>query len=392
MGRRSPEVLLIDAAPERSAQVAALLERRGIVIHRQDLASRREFGRAQVAVMVLEAAPSDIAAVSEAIRELTEKRMATLVWGGAPQGRGFRQCLYAPPTASADEVVGQLAAACAYAPMLSQMERELNRLDRCARQVARHVEQVDNEMRLAGRLQHDFLPKKFPVAPPLRFAQLYRPATWVSGDMLDVFRVDDEHVALFIADAMGHGTAAALMTMFMRKAVIPTREGPEGRELILPAEVIAEMNTSMTQLNFSSTQLMTAAYGLINTRTLELRVARGGHPYPIIARRDGRIEELQPVGALLGIADMPDDFEEAATTLAPGDLVVLYTDGIEDLIIRDRDDSVDPPKTTFSEELLTWLRGDAESFIRSVSDYLDHREGSLTPEDDMSIIAIDVQE
>jgi len=68
---------------------------------------------------------------------------------------------------------------------------------------------VDQELRLDSRLQRDFLPKQLPTVGDIRFHVLYRPATWVCGDVYDVQRLDERFIGFYLADAVGHGVAAA---------------------------------------------------------------------------------------------------------------------------------------------------------------------------------------
>ena len=65
--------------------------------------------------------------------------------------------------------------------------------------------------------------RRLPEVGPIRFGALYRPATWVSGDIYDVVRLDETHVGFYVADAVGHGMPAALLTMFIKKALLTKR-------------------------------------------------------------------------------------------------------------------------------------------------------------------------
>src|SRR5690349_4883166 len=102
---------------------------------------------------------------------------------------------------------------------MDALSGELNDLRRRDETLNFYLHRVDEEMRLAARLQQDFLPKEFPDAGPIQFHSLFRPAGYVSGDLYDVMRLDDEHIGFYMADAVGHGVPAALLAMFLKHAL-----------------------------------------------------------------------------------------------------------------------------------------------------------------------------
>jgi sigma-B regulation protein RsbU (phosphoserine phosphatase) len=272
--------------------------------------------------------------------------------------------------------------------MMKRLDRELDRIQRVGQQLNRYIGEIDQEMRLAGRLQHDFLPRGLPEARPLRFAALYRPASWVSGDIYDVFRADESHVGVFLADAMGHGTAAALMTMFLRQALVTKRVIGDQHELLGPAEALTTLHNNLATKGLPNQQFVTAAYALIEVQSLTMRLARGGHPYPLHIGGHG-IRELQSPGGLIGLGEIEADFSEQTVQLAPGDKVVFYTDGVEDLLIKGR--GADGSSTDYTPLLQTWADLGAEDFTEAVAQHLDGREGSLHPEDDVSVVVLEVE-
>ncbi|HEY1685253.1 MAG TPA: SpoIIE family protein phosphatase, partial [Tepidisphaeraceae bacterium] len=132
-----------------------------------------------------------------------------------------------------------------------------------------HMHQLDEELRLASRLQRDFLPKNFPELGPVRFHVLFRPAGYVSGDIYDVIRLDENHVGFYVADAVGHGIPAALLTMFLKRALVTKEILPSGYRLLPPSESLAQLNQCLVDQGLAHTTFATALYGMINTRSLE---------------------------------------------------------------------------------------------------------------------------
>src|SRR5688572_8924311 len=129
-----------------------------------------------------------------------------------------------PPPAVTLAVTDSVASIeAAEAALRRQLDALGNELDVLRRRDAAHrfnIRRLDEELRLAARLQQDFLPKSLPQVGPVRFHTLFRPAGHVSGDIYDVMRLDETHVGFYIVDAVGHGMPAALLTMFLKNAMV----------------------------------------------------------------------------------------------------------------------------------------------------------------------------
>src|SRR6185295_2848496 len=164
----------------------------------------------------------------------------------------------------------------------------------------------------------DFLPNTREPVGGLKFATVFRPATWVSGDMFDVFRIDEENIGVYIADAVGHGLAAGLLTMFIKRAITPKRIDAGSYSVLNPSEIMVALNDVLTEQSLPQCQFVTACYALINHRTLHLQYARGGHPYPVLITAEGIVSEVKTPGGLLGISK-GEDFPSHHSVLQRGD-------------------------------------------------------------------------
>jgi sigma-B regulation protein RsbU (phosphoserine phosphatase) len=213
------------------------------------------------------------------------------------------------------------------------MQAELDNLRELADARRYHMEQVERELKLAARLQRDFLPKKLPNHGRVKFNRLYRPAGHVSGDLYDVRRLDEQHVGVYLADAIGHGMPAALLAMFMHNALQTKRIGLNGGyELLSSHEAMRLLNETLCGQELAHTTFATAVYSRVNLETGQIDFSRGGHPLPMLIRAGGAIEEIGGEGALLGV--MPEErFEPLSLTLAPGDRLIFFTDGVETLFV-----------------------------------------------------------
>ncbi len=392
---RPARVLLLDAVAERAAGLSARLEQRGLAPVRlapdELLGAHPHANAADVAVAVADAG-ADPASLRPVIARLAAENVATIICG--PGTDALRResgplIEWAPPDASLDELAGKAGTLARCVPLLRGLERELRHLQRLGEHLNRYFGEIDQEMRLAGRLQHDFLPRELPRLGPIRFEAFYRPASWVSGDLYDVFRVDEHHVGMFIADAMGHGVAAGLLTMFLRQALVPKRVHAQGYTVVAPTEALSELHECLLRQKLPSAQFVTAAYGLLDIRSCEVRLARAGHPFPLHISAAGEITEIRSGGSLLGLADVAPDFEEARVALRPGDKLIFYTDGLEDALLVPQSDTA-TELAVFTPALHDWSRLTASDFLLQLADHLDNREGSLHPADDMTMVLLEV--
>ncbi|HEY0009923.1 MAG TPA: SpoIIE family protein phosphatase [Tepidisphaeraceae bacterium] len=268
---------------------------------------------------------------------------------------------------------------------ISQLTFDLNVLRRRDEQINGVITRLDEEQRLAARLQQDFLPKRLPQVGPIHFSTLYRPASYVSGDLYDVTQLDEHHIGFYVADAVGHGMPAALLTMFMKNALVTKEISANGYRLLHPAETLSKLNVSLCQQNLSNATFATAVYGTIDTRSLQMSLCRGGHPSPVLIR-NAALHDLGVDGALLGI--FPDEvFTETVIQLQAGDRVVVYTDGIE--VAFSEDDR--PDNDRWRGEILSRADQHSEIMLQNFAARVDSHNGSLLPKDDLTIVAFDVR-
>ncbi len=200
-----------------------------------------------------------------------------------------------------------------------------------------------NQLRLASRLQREFLPDMLPRIGPFSFDLLFYPADYVSGDIYDVHRLDEEHVGIALADATGHGIPAALLTVYIKRA-LRGKEIENGTYRILsPDEVLYRLNDDILDAQLNECPFVAAIYAVLNIRTRELHLARGGTPYPLQRHADGTVDVISGRGGVVGV--MPDTFFEVSTVqLEPGDALLLYSDGLERLVAPELGDA-DVPET-----------------------------------------------
>jgi sigma-B regulation protein RsbU (phosphoserine phosphatase) len=179
---------------------------------------------------------------------------------------------------------------------------------------------VESELATARTIQMSIIPRTPPRVNGLEIASVYSPATEVAGDFFDFIRVDDERLGVLVADVSGHGVPAALVASMLKIAL-----ATQSAHAAAPATLLANLHALFR--GKLERQHITAAYAFIDTTNGALRVASAGHPPPLIRRANGSVEELETPGTVLGRFA---NFEAAdvEATLAPGDALLLYTDGV----------------------------------------------------------------
>jgi serine phosphatase RsbU (regulator of sigma subunit) len=179
---------------------------------------------------------------------------------------------------------------------------------------------------VAQTLRRSLMPAVLPVIPGLELASYFRPMNAgeeVGGDFYDVFG-DRDGCWLVVGDVCGKGAEAAALTGFLRHTTAAyAREGSG------PAQVLAQVNRSMLEQDFDGrfATAIVAHLRFDELGSVALRLAVAGHPAALIRRADGQAGELGAGGTLLGIFPDPA-IAEVRTTLAPGDSLTLYTDGL----------------------------------------------------------------
>lgn len=245
---------------------------------------------------------------------------------------------------------------------------------------------MQHQLKMAGQIQKDFLPKKMPQCPNVKWAVLYQPADWVSGDMYDVQRLDEQHLGFYIADAVGHSIPAALLTMFLSQSITFRETIDNNYRIFGPSEVMSNLNESMVKQELTGSLFATCCYCSLNIRSRQLTFARAGHPYPIVIRKNGDIEFLQARGGLLGAFEN-SQFEQGSVQLERGDKVFIYSDGAESLIGETKDNG--------QFECFDDFKSIAESGIEKMMSMFDilvrNRTFSFAERDDITALGMEIE-
>lgn len=206
------------------------------------------------------------------------------------------------------------------------MAREIDdHLDQIA-SISSEKERIGAELDIAGKIQEGVLPSIFPAFPERRefdvFASMHT-AKEVGGDFYDFFLVDDDHLAIVMADVSGKGIPAALFMMASK--ILINNFSTIGSAS--PAHILETVNHHIC-LNNPAEMFVTTWLGILEISTGRLKAANAGHEYPVIQRAGGSFSMLQDKhGFVLGGMDGMR-YQEYELQLRPGDGVFLYTDGV----------------------------------------------------------------
>jgi phosphoserine phosphatase RsbU/P len=250
---------------------------------------------------------------------------------------------------------------------------------------------LHDELQLAATIQRELIPRELPSLHGVEFAAFWRPVNYVSGDIYDVMQLDADHVGLFLADAVGHGVPAALMTMVLcqsLKPLEPTRSG--GSRIRTPSEVLLMLNDAMIRRQGGNTRFASAVYGVLDCRSRVLTLAGAGHPPPIRMAPDRTCTEMRTTGGLLGV--FPDEvFEQVEIEVGLGDRLLFFSDGFEQAFPNPTElhGEHNLPTTRYRGEFERLGRAPtAAGMIHDLSVRLDQQRGSLHQIDDLTMICV----
>ncbi|MGB2866199.1 MAG: PP2C family protein-serine/threonine phosphatase [Sedimentisphaerales bacterium] len=301
-------------------------------------------------------------------------------------------------TVSIDELWTRVSVNLAYRKDSSSMAvkpaippRQVNTIckNKLAEQLAMTKVLADNlteQLRLAGLVQQDFLPAKLPNTDEIKWATIFLPAEWVSGDIYDIVRIDEQHIGFYVADIVGHGMPAALLTIFLKQALVMRETIENNYRIFSPAEVVKNLNLRMTAQKLSGYQFATCCYCLLNTKTLQLTYARAGHPYPILIRSGQQPEQLEIRGSLLGIFEQAE-YVQGTVQLQPGDKLLLYSDGAEPFIGRFDDQGC----FGFDKEFCNIKDSPITDMIDTLSAVLQNQTIEPTEVDDITVVGLEIR-
>jgi len=190
---------------------------------------------------------------------------------------------------------------------------------------------IDDQLQIAAEVQARLLPDRAPDVAGYSIAGLCTPAYEVGGDYFEYIPLDPGRLGIVVADVSGNGIAAALLMTAFRALLIPG-----AREGVPPASLMERMNAWLPEFA-RKRDFVTALYGILETSTGAFTYANCGQNLPFLVRADGSVERLTQSGPSLII--IPEArYEMATVRMLPGDLLILYTDGVIEVFDKDHEE------------------------------------------------------
>ena len=264
-----------------------------------------------------------------------------------------------------NDLAGHAAPAVRVAQLVREQEAEV-----------RQRERIEQELRVAQLIQQQFLPHELPNLPGWQFAAYYGPAREVGGDFYDFIKLPDDQIGIVVGDVTDKGVPAALV-MATTHSILRA----EAPRLIAPSAVLTRANELLVD-EMPAHMFVTCLYAVLNPATGQLRYANAGHNVPYVST-EGGVTELRATGMPLGL--LPEmDYEEKEATLAPGDTVLLHSDGLAEAHNGEREMFGFPRVAALTGEAT-----DGEVLIdRLLKELADFVGPDLEQEDDITLVTL----
>jgi sigma-B regulation protein RsbU (phosphoserine phosphatase) len=266
----------------------------------------------------------------------------------------------------------------------SELQATVSELSAANATIRRHAEQLVQDLATAARIQRHLLPSKLPARSGFRFTARFEPSERVSGDYYQVITLDPGHLLTVMADVSGHGVSAAMLTVFLSQSIESALAelGPGAGSQ--PGQLLAWLNRHLSGLHDEQIMFITMACGHLDLVSGWLTLASAGHELPLLRRAvTGRVEPIEVGGVGLGL--LPDPaYDEVLVDLAPGDRLLLYTDGLTE--------AMSPEGELFGDELLAKTLAEGPQDLEAAADLIlseVHRHtGRSQPEDDICLLLV----
>lgn len=178
------------------------------------------------------------------------------------------------------------------------------------------------DLEIAKKLQCSLLPKGLPE-DKLKFSYVYKPCETLGGDFLDIYKIDDRHVGIYIADVSGHGVPASMLTIFLRSTI--------DKKELSPAKALSKLYDEYNRSSFDHDLYITVFYSILDIEAKTMVYSNAGHNVLPVITGEGRFDLLRSPG--IPISDWMDkpDYKDVCTNLKSSDKIFYYTDGIVEL-------------------------------------------------------------
>jgi len=279
--------------------------------------------------------------------------------------------------------------------VLARVQTQLS-LKRARQELKSAHARMKADLEAAARIQQALLPMDLPDIPGATCAWRYRACDELAGDAVNIFRVDDRHLCVYVLDVCGHGVPASLLSVSVTRSLtmhadrsslvrVPREDGA-GFSVTGPAEVARRLNVIYPMGAGGASLYFTLCYGILDVQTNRFRFVCAGHPGPVLVRRDGTASSINVPNLPIGIMRNAE-YEETTIDLLPGDRLYLYSDGLTE--------ETNPSGDGFGEDRLQAVVARKQEL--TLDESLDALIGDITAwhgsdrfSDDLSIAALEI--
>jgi sigma-B regulation protein RsbU (phosphoserine phosphatase) len=237
---------------------------------------------------------------------------------------------------------------------------------------------MEADLAQASEIQRSLLPTEPPAYEGWELAGLNLPCRTVGGDYFDFIPYQDGRLAVVVGDVSGKGLPAALLMSSLQAKVQMLRESNPS-----PGQAVGTLNRSLTE-RCPVGKFITFFYALLDPASGALEYSNAGHNYPLLMRNDGSVETLPGNGIVMGLFSAVH-YEVKKTKLAPGDMLVLYSDGVTEA--ADRAD-VEFGEKGLAEFLATRKSVRCEDIVNQLVEYIRKWRGTSSFADDFTVVLV----
>ena len=275
------------------------------------------------------------------------------------------------------------------------LEERNKKLSESNKKLSEAYSVIKNDLEAAAKIQTSLLPKSASIFQGVQFQWIFLPSTFVAGDILNYFKLDENHVGFYLLDVAGHGIPAALLSVTLSKVLSPTDlhdnpvkhlvPDPPYYQIVPPAMVIQDLNQRF-QADEDTMQYFTMIYGITNTVNGQTKITQAGHPSPIHLKRDGSTSFIGDGGYPVGMLPYVD-YDEHNVQLNKGDRLILYSDGITECT----NDEKEPFALERLMELLECGKDlSLQELLARIKQNLQQWKGDDKFEDDVTLLAMEI--
>lgn len=200
--------------------------------------------------------------------------------------------------------------------------RDITQVRQLQKKLVRQNAKLSGELKLARKLQSSLLPKKF-AEDRVDFSYVYKPCDDLGGDFLDIFKIDERHIGIYIADVSGHGVPASMLTVFLRSTL--------NKKQLSPAKALKELYREFNAGRLDEDLYITIFYAIVDVEDMSMKFSNAGHNVCPILFGSGRSEPLRLPGVPISNWLEEPEYRDGDAKLFKGDKVFFCTDGVIEL-------------------------------------------------------------